>query len=138
MIFLLLNMVFFVITEGLTAHRYHREELPDIITNGLSCDCFGDFERLIKFATKCLRKILNFLKVDFKDLLTFLVEIHRVINNHPLNYNYNDVNSKPSTTNYLIFGSRLDINYVNENRAVVKMNLFVEKSIERFWKLWSG
>ena len=74
----------------------------------------------------------------FKDLLTFLVEIHRVINNHPLNYNYNDVNSKPSTTNYLTFGSRLDINYVNENRAVVKLNLFVEKSIERFWKLWSG
>ena len=85
-----------------------------------------------------MRKILNFLKVDFKDLLTFLVEIHRVINNHPLNYNYNDVNSKPSTTNHLTFGSRLDINYVNENRAVVKLNLFVEKSIERFWKLWSG
>ena len=35
----------------------------------------GLFERLIKSVKRCLRKLLNFLKVDYKDLLTILVEI---------------------------------------------------------------
>ena len=87
---------------------------------------------------KCLRKLFNVLKVDYEDLLTILVEIQRVINNRPLTYNYNDVDSEPLTPNHLIFGRRLDINYFNENSTLVGMNQFLEKSIERFWKLWSG
>ena len=64
--------------------------------------------------------------------------MQRVINKHPLTYNYNDVDSKPLTPKHLIFGRRLDINYFNENSTLVGMNQFVEKSIKRFWKLWSG
>ena len=78
------------------------------------------------------------MKVDYEDLLTILVEIQRVINSHPFTYNYNGADSGPLTRNHLIFGRRLDINYFNENSTVVEMNQFVEKSIERFWKLWSG
>ena len=96
------------------------------------------FERLIKSVEICLRKLLNVLKVDNEDLLTILVEIQRVVNNRPLTYNYNGANSEPLTPNHLIFGRRLDINYFNENSTVAEMNQFVEKSIERFWKLWSG
>ena len=70
-------------------------------------------------------------------MLTILVEIQRVINNRPLAYNYNDIDSEPLTSNHLIFGRRLDINYFNENSTLVGMNRFVEKSIKRFWKLWS-
>ena len=85
-----------------------------------------------------MRKLLNVLKVDYEDLLTILVEIQRVTNNRPLTYNYNDVDSEPLTPKHLMFGRRLDINYFNENSTLVEMNQFVEKSIERFWKLWSG
>ena len=35
----------------------------------------GFFERLIKSVKRCLRKLLNVLKVDYEDLLTILVEI---------------------------------------------------------------
>ena len=90
----------------------------------------GFFERLIKSAKRCLRKLLNVLKVDYEDLLTILVEIQRAINNRPLTYNYYDVDSEPLTPNHLIFVRRLDINYFNENSTLVEMNHFVEKSIE--------
>ena len=92
----------------------------------------GFFERLIKSVKRCFRKLLNVLKVDYEDLVTILVEIQQVINNRPLTYNYNDVDSEPLTPNHLIFGRRLDINYFNENSTLVGMNQFLEKSIERF------
>ena len=44
-----------------------------------------------------LEKTINVLKVDYEDSLTILVEIQRVINNRPLTYNYNDVDSEPLT-----------------------------------------
>ena len=76
-----------------------------------------------------MRKLLNVLKVDYEDLLTIFVEIQRVINNRPLTYNYNDVDSEPLTPNHLISGRRLDINNFNENSTLIEMNQFVEKSI---------
>ena len=76
-----------------------------------------------------MRKLLNVLKVDYEDLLTIFVEIQRVINNRPLTDNYNDVDSEPLTSNHLISGRRLDINYFNENSTLIEMNQFVEKSI---------
>ena len=97
----------------------------------------GFFERLIRSVKRCLRKLLNVLKVNYEDLLTILIEIQRVINKRPLTYNYNDVNSEPLTPNHLIIGRRLHINYFNENSTLVGTNQFLEKSIERFWKLWS-
>ena len=84
-----------------------------------------------------MRKLLNTLKVDYEDLLTIFVEIQRVIKNRPLTYNCYDVDSEPLTPNHLTFGRRLDINYFNENSTLIERNQFVEKSIERFLKLWS-
>ena len=83
------------------------------------------FERLIKSVEICLRKLLNVLKVDYEDLLTILVEIQRVINNRPLTYNYNDVDSEPLTHKHRIFGRRLDINYFNESSTLVGIYLFI-------------
>ena len=83
-------------------------------------------------------KQLNVLKVDYEGLLTILMEIQRVINNRPSIYNYNDVDSEPLTPSHFIFRGRLDINYFNENSTLVEINQFNKKSIEQFWKLWSG
>ena len=85
----------------------------------------GFFEIIIRSVKRCLRKLLNVLKVDYEDLLTILVEIQRVINNRPLTYNYNDVDSEPLTHNHRIFGRRLDINYFNENSTLVGIYLFI-------------
>ena len=98
----------------------------------------GFFKRLIKPIKTCLRKPLNVLKIDSDDLLTILVEIQRVINNRPLTYNYNDIDSEPLSSNHLIFGKRLDINYFTENSTSVEKNQFLEKPTERFCKLWNG
>ena len=95
----------------------------------------GFFEILIKSVKRCLKKLLKVLKVDYKDLLSILVEIQRVINNRLLTYNYNDVDCEPLTPNHL--GRSFDVNYFNENGTLVEMNQFVEESIERFWKLWN-
>ena len=85
----------------------------------------GFFEIIIRSVKRCLRKLLNVLKVDYEDLLTILVEIQRVINNRPLTYNYNDVDSEPLTPNHRIFGRRLDINYFNESSTLVGIYLFI-------------
>ena len=37
------------------------------------------FERLLKSIKSCLKKLLNFLKIDNEDLLTILVEIMNVL-----------------------------------------------------------
>ena len=92
------------------------------------------FERLIKSIKRCIKKPLNVLKKDYEALLTILVEIQRITNNHLFTYNYNDVDSEPLTPNHLIFGRRLDINYFNENSTLVEMNQFIERPIKRFWK----
>ena len=68
----------------------------------------GFFEILTKSVKRCLKKLLKVLKVDYKDLLSILVEIQRVINSRLLTYNYNDVDCEPLTPNHL--GRSFDVN----------------------------
>ena len=64
----------------------------------------GLFERFVRSVKRCLKKILNNLRLDYEYMLTLLAQIQVVINNRPLTFMYDEPGEEVLTPNHLLFG----------------------------------
>ena len=51
----------------------------------------GFWERLVGMVKSCLKKSIGREKLSFTELLTVLLEVENILNNHPLCFVYDDV-----------------------------------------------
>jgi hypothetical protein len=89
----------------------------------------GFYEGMIQNTKRCLKKALGRSSMDFESLRTLLVEIETTINNRPLTYVYDDVESisYPLTPSQLVYGRQLSLtpsdrqfNIISTNRSLTK------------------
>ena len=66
----------------------------------------GFFERLIKCAKRCLKKMLGVVKVTYDELSTLIVEVEAILNSHPLTYVYPGDAEEPLIPSHLMAGRR--------------------------------
>ena len=64
----------------------------------------GFFERLIKSAKRCLKKVVGQSTLTYDELVTLIVEVESVLNSRPLTYLSLDDLSEPVTLSHLICG----------------------------------
>ena len=67
----------------------------------------GFFERLIKCAKRCLKKMLGVWMVTYDELSTLFVKVEAILNSRPLIYMYPDDVEEPLTPSHLMAGRRL-------------------------------
>ena len=106
----------------------------------------GFFERLIKCAKRCLKKILGVLRVTYEELSTLIVEVEAILNSRPLTYVYPDDVEEPLTPSHLMAGRRLlsipddKISLEDEDKddhsVLTRRERYLALLLGHFWRRW--
>ena len=64
----------------------------------------GFFERLVGSVKRCLRKVVENVRLSRVELETILVEIEGTLNNRPLTYSYDKLGEDMLTPAHLLYG----------------------------------
>ena len=67
----------------------------------------GVFERLVKSAKRCLRKVIGTACLSYDELLTVVTEVEAVLNSRPLTYVSSEDVEEPLTPSHLMHGYRV-------------------------------
>ena len=67
----------------------------------------GLFERLVKSAKRCLRKVIGTARLSYDELLTVITEVEAVLNSRPLTYVSSEDVEEPLTPSHLMLGYRV-------------------------------
>ena len=67
----------------------------------------GIFERMIKSAKRCLRKVIGRNCLTYDELLTLITEVEAVLNSRPLTYVSSEDVDEPLTPSHLLVGYRI-------------------------------
>lgn len=105
----------------------------------------GIFERMIKSAKRCLRKVIGKNCLFYDELLTLIVEVEAVLNSRPLTYVSSEEVEEPLTPSHLLVGHRIlslpdpspepsDPDYTPEE-LVHKMDQ-LSSTLRHFWNRW--
>lgn len=104
----------------------------------------GIFERMIKSAKRCLKKVVGRASLKYDKLLTIVTEVEAVLNSRPLSYVSMDDIEEPLTPSHLILGYRVlslpdppisdDPDYVESADGYTRRLRHVVKTSEQFWK----
>ena len=102
----------------------------------------GLFERFVRSVKRCLKKVLNNLRLDYEHMLTLLAQIQVVINNRPLTFMYDEPGEEVLTPNHLLFGRKINLESYGQpenfdvNIDVNKQYKHLETVLNHFWKRW--
>ena len=101
----------------------------------------GQRERLVSCVKRCLKKAISNVVIDYIELQTVVQEIEDILNNRPLCAVCEDDLDDVLTPNHLIFGRRLQIDNVNDNRKPEDISPGKRKSnlnnlLRNFWNIW--
>lgn len=84
-------------------------------------------ERNIKIIKKCIKKSVGLRRLNLFELLTLLEEVENVVNNRPLTYVSDDINSnEPLTPNHLLKGHA--INCLPENLNLDDISFLLDRN----------
>ena len=112
----------------------------------------GFFERMIKSAKRCLKKLLRYARLTYEEMLTVLVDIEAVINSRPLTYLYDDdVGVESLTPSHLMIGRRIlsapsncpvdDVDGAEDDtptpKTLSKRVQYLQRLNNQFWLKWS-
>lgn len=111
----------------------------------------GVFERLIKSAKRCLRKVVGQAKFTYDEMHTAVVEIEAILNSRPLSYVGPDDLDEPLTPSHLLAGRRIlslpdnlsyyeldgDEDFEVSSSAVHRRAKHLNGVLNHFWKRWS-
>ncbi|XP_074658631.1 uncharacterized protein LOC141911540 [Tubulanus polymorphus] len=109
----------------------------------------GFYERLVKSAKRCLKKILRVTKLSIEEYNTVLTEVELVLNCRPLSYIASDDFDEPVTPSHLVYGRRLmgtpdthpcSEEYVPEmdRKAMSGRMRHLKTLMDHFWQRWSS
>ena len=102
----------------------------------------GLFERFVRSVKRCLKKILNNLRLDYEYMLTLLAQIQVVFNNCPLTFMYDEPGEEVLSPNHLLFGRKINLESnglplnVNVDIDMNSQYKYVETILNHFWKRW--
>lgn len=108
----------------------------------------GMFERLIKSAKRCLRKVIGRCSLTYEELATVVTEVEAVLNSRPLTYVDSDDLVEPLTPSHLMLGFRVlslpdpiipeddDPDYNESASDLTKRMRYLATLSEGFWKRW--
>ncbi|XP_065058573.1 uncharacterized protein LOC135686298 [Rhopilema esculentum] len=110
----------------------------------------GFFERLVEISKSTLYKVLGRSKLSFREVEKMLIQVEGLMNNRPLTYQTDELESEPLTPNRTIFGYALptianDANDANEEMSddeessarVNKRLKYVSTIKAHLWKRWT-
>ena len=110
----------------------------------------GLFERMVRSAKRCLKKIIGRAKLNYDELLTAVTEAEMIINSRPLTYISSDDVEAPLTPSHFLMGRRTlsvpdsllyqceddddDVTITHEqlNKRMRHLNVV----LNQFWKRW--
>ncbi|XP_057308098.1 uncharacterized protein LOC130645984 [Hydractinia symbiolongicarpus] len=103
----------------------------------------GFFERLVQSVKRCLRKCSGKYFVNYEELLTFLAEIERILNNRPLTFFNDDVNERNLNAQwlneYVVNLRETHKHCIQSSKNVISVNDIVliddNRHKRSFWKL---
>ena len=111
----------------------------------------GVFERLIKSAKRCLRKVVGQAKFTYDEMHTVVIEIEAILNSRPHPYVGPDDLDEPLTPSHLLAGRRIlnlsdnlsyyeldgDEDFEVSSSAVHRRAKHLNGVLNHFWKRWS-
>ena len=111
----------------------------------------GFFERMVKSAKRCLRKIVGRAKLNYDELLTAVTEVESIINSRTLSYISSEDLEEPITPSHFLTGRRLlrfpnrlchqqhdpdDEDYVVTHEHFTRRLKHLNTVLNQFWKKW--
>lgn len=106
----------------------------------------GFFEKMIKCAKKCLKKMLGVARVTYDELYTLIVEVEAILNSRALTYVYPDGVEEPLTPSHLMTGRRLmsipddkdalEDDEKDDHGVLTRRERYPATLLGHFWKRW--
>ena len=110
----------------------------------------GFFERMVKSATRCLRKMIGQSKFNMDELSTAVAEVEAIINSRPMSYISPDDLEEPLTPSHLLLGRRVlslpdnlclyqdptDDGFEVSSAHLDKRMRHLNNLLNHFWKRW--
>ena len=109
----------------------------------------GFFERLVKSAKRCLKKVVGRSALTYDELVTLVVEVEAVLNSRPLTYISMDDLEEPLTPSHLVCGYRVislpdiglsddsdDPDYDLNRGQVSRRAQHLKIVLSKFWRRW--
>ena len=103
----------------------------------------GFFERMVGLVKEALRKSLGHANLAFNELQELLLDIEFCLNNRPLIYQTEELDSEALTPNHLVHGRRIaplrdEEVYSDEDQMPAKKRLrYLQRCRERYWNRWT-
>ena len=107
----------------------------------------GVFERMVKSAKRCLKKVIGRNCLTYDELLTLVTEVEAVLNSRPLSYVSSEDVEEPLTPSHLLVGFRLltlpdppvpddDPEFAGDAQDLTRRMAHLNKCLQGFWKRW--
>ena len=103
----------------------------------------GFFERMVGLVKDTLKKSLGQANLTFSELQEVLLDIEFCLNNRPLTYQTEELDSEALTPNHLVHGRRItplreEEVYSDEDQMPARKRLrYLQKCRERHWNRWT-
>ena len=110
----------------------------------------GMYERMVKSAKRCLKKVIGRGSLTLEELMTLTVEVEAVLNSRPLSYISADDQEEPLTPSHLVTGNRIlslpdpsiedgeDPSYELTSDDISRRMKHLRELKIRFWKRWKS
>ena len=106
----------------------------------------GFYERLIRSAKRCLRKVIGSALLTYEELETVVVDVEGIMNSRPLTFVSSEELEEPLTPAHLMTGRRLlTTTHLGSSTRHTELNTeeectrryrHVQKLLEHFWTRW--
>ncbi len=109
----------------------------------------GIFERMVKCAKRCLKKVVGRASLTYDELLTVVTEVEMILNSRPISYVSTEDVEEPLTPSHLLIGRRiiglpnvllsdsdLDDWQLSPQCVTRRMN-HLNTTLDHFWRRWS-
>ena len=98
---------------------------------------------MVRSVKRCLKKVLENVRLTFDELMTMMVEVEATLNSRSLTYTYDELGSEPLTRSHLVTGGRL-LTMPDEGSGEVELDegyckeryQCLSKKKMHFWNRW--
>ena len=99
------------------------------------------WERLVSCVKRCIKKVVGTRTITYMELQTLIQEIELILNNRPMDVDYDDDQEDILSPSHLIFGRQLPTTNMSTQNSYSDLNLSKRKKmlqtiLNHFWSRW--